>query len=364
VRSWIEVDTAAIAANARRLAELVAPARLCAVVKSNAYGHGLVPVSRALAATGIEGLRFGVFSMDEALALRQAGIQQTVIVLGPADAADLADAARAHLEVALLDEADAEPFARGGIAVHLKVETGTRRFGIAPRAAKRLLHRARDLDLNVAGLYSHLANAEDLDEAYTARQLGALLEVSRDLRSRDAAGFVRPLHHIAASAAAMMWPHTRLDMVRCGIAIYGAWPSSQVREFMATNDPRFELNPALRWIAPIVQVKEVGAGDSVGYGCTFVPDRDSRIAVLPVGYADGLPRAAGNGSVRTSGGPASLIGRICMNACMADVSGIVPAPQRGDRVELDVDELAAAAGTINYEILARLSPALERRYGQ
>jgi len=357
VRAWVEVATAAVVTNARRLAKRVAPARLCAVVKSNAYGHGLVPVSRALAAAGIESLRFGVFSPSEGLALREAGIEKPILVLGPTDARSLPEAARRRLELALFDDGDAEPFARHRIAAHLKVETGTRRFGLARAAALALIGRAHDLGLNVVGLYSHLANAEDLDESYTSRQLDSLLAV---------AGPAGPigLLHIAASAAAIMWPQTRLDMVRCGIALYGAWPSTHVRDFMAKTEPQFELTPALRWFAPIVQVKDVPAGEPVGYGCSYVASRDSRIAVLPLGYADGLPRAAGNGkfSLHIFGGRAPIVGRICMNACMADVTDIAPAPGRGDRAEVDVDEVAAAAGTINYEILAGLPQELERRY--
>jgi alanine racemase len=174
-------------------------------------------------------------------------------------------------------------------------------------------------------------------------------------------GDVRVRKHIAASAAAILWPQTRLDMVRCGIALYGRWPSHEVE---SASRGTFALLPALRWFAPVVQIREVTEGDSVGYGCEFRPTRLSTIAVLPLGYADGLPRGAGGGrlDVRLPGGSAPVVGRVCMNACMIDVTGILPAPSRGDFAEIAIADAASSAGTIEYEILARLPASLERRY--
>jgi alanine racemase len=213
----------------------------------------------------------------------------------------------------------------------------------------------RELGAEVVGIYSHLADAEELDASFAREQLARLLNVS-------VGG--RPVRHIAASAAALMWPEFRLEMVRCGIAMYGAWPSASVRDRMKEITPTFALAPALRFFAPVVHSMDVASGESVGYGCEFRTSRPSRIAVLPVGYADGLPRAAGQGVFKVRMGPARapIVGRICMNACMIDITDCAPLPLRCDVAEFDIDELAAAAGTINYEILARLSPELERRY--
>jgi alanine racemase len=354
--SWLEIDLPAIVANARALAAKAQPASLCAVIKSNAYGHGLVRVGQALAGAGIAGLRLAVFSAREGLALRAADIALPILVVGPVAEGELAEAARARLELALLDAGDIEAFARHKIRAHVKIDTGIRRFGIAPKDAAAVLARCRERGVAIAGIYSHLANAEDLDKPFTLRQVEGLREASR---SAD-----KPLLHIAASAAAMMWPETRLDMVRCGIALYGRWPSPQVEAVLAGDDTSFVLRPALRWFAPIVQLRDVAAGDSVGYGRAFVAARDSRIAVLPLGYADGLPRAAGAGAmhVRLASGRAPIAGRICMNACMIDVTGLAPAPSKGERVELEIEPAALAAGTINYEILAALPDHLERRY--
>jgi alanine racemase len=358
-RSWLEIDLGAVVVNARALAARVAPARFCAVVKSNAYGHGLAPVAQALARAGLPGLRLGVFSADEALALREADIEAPVFVLGPVGDEELHGARRGRLELAILDEGEVERMAGLGIPVHVKVDTGTHRFGVSRERAAHVLKRCADLSIDVVGIYSHLANAEDLDRDFTLAQVAALKDVAA-----GSSGAKAPALHIAASAAAMMWPETRLDMVRCGIALYGAWPSREVHAMLAGDAPSFELRAALRWLAPIVQLRAVVKGESVGYGCAFHAERDSRIATLPLGYADGLPRAAGNGRmhVRLGDARAPIVGRICMNACMLDVTDVRPMPARGQAVELDVEELARAAGTINYEILARLPAHLERRY--
>jgi alanine racemase len=360
--AWLEIDRATLVANAVALGRKAAPASLCAVIKSNAYGHGLIPVAHALAGSGIDGLRFAVFAASEAFALRQAGIEQPILVVGPVADADLAEVGLERLQLALFDESQCEAFARHHIAAHVKIESGTNRFGIPAPRADAALRRCRDLGVAVVGLYSHLANAEDIDKDFTMRQVEALRTVGR--LNATAGYYPGARLHIAASAAAMMWPEARLDMVRCGIALYGAWPSNQVQAVLAGDDPSFELRPALRWFAPIAQVHDVAAGESVGYGRAFVAERASRIAIVPLGYADGLPRAAGLGRLRarTEAGNAPVVGRVCMNACMLDVTDLPPSVGVGERVEFDVDDVARAAGTINYEILVGLPAHLERRY--
>lgn len=352
MRPTLEISLPAVVENARRLAERVHPAVLCAVVKTNAYGHGLVPVSRAIAEAGIPGLRFAVFSVEEALSIREAGISQPLLIVGPLADSDRRLARDANVECAVLSEDDVKHYPSGTV-VHVKVDTGVARFGVSADRALQTIERCRQSGLRVAGIYSHLANAEDLDEAYTSAQLASLQSVPH------VEGCIR---HIAASAAAIMWPQTRLDMVRCGIALYGHWPSPLVRDAQASRG--LTLSPALRWRAPVVQTRDVAVGQSVGYGCDFVAERVTTIAVLPLGYGDGLPRAAGDGKLEVSfnGARAPVVGRICMNACMIDVSGVKPAVRRGDTAEIDVDDVARAANTINYEVLARLPESLERRY--
>lgn len=363
-RPWLGIDTAAIVANARAMSLRAAPARLCAVLKSNAYGHGLVPVARSLAGAGIAGLRFGVFSAEEALALRDAGLREPILVLGPASDLEVAELVRRQVELAALEEADVERFAPHQPRVHVKVDSGTSRFGIAPDRAAEALARFAEVGIQVAGVYSHLADSESLNREFTLDQLKTLLRLSGEDGPKGPWLQTPALRHIAASAAAMIYPETRLDMVRCGIAIYGGWPSPEVTSAMEADDPDFELQPALRWYAPVVQVRDVGPGDTVGYGCEFTASRASRIAVLPAGYADGLPRAAGLGRAQVAfdAGWAPIVGRVCMNACMVDVTDLEPQPVRGSVARLSIDNIARAAGTINYEVLARLPQELERRY--
>ncbi|HET9341539.1 MAG TPA: alanine racemase [Candidatus Eremiobacteraceae bacterium] len=351
-RPWLEVSPNTLLANARALAARVAPSALCAVVKSNAYGHGLVPVGKALSEAGIGGLRLGVFTPAEAFELREAGVAAPLIVLGPQEDADIERLSGLAVELALTDDLDASRY-RKGAAVHVKIDTGVGRFGGTATGARNTIELCESAGVRIAGVYSHLANAEDLDERFTTSQLERLLAV------RAPAGALR---HIAASAAAIMWPATRLDMVRCGIALYGYWPSEAVRTVDSARG--LTIEHALRWFAPVVQVRDVPEGTTVGYGCEFVAKRPSSIAVLPLGYADGLPRAAGNGALKVRFGNASapIAGRICMNACMVDVTDVQPQVVRGDVAELDIDDVAQAAGTIAYEVLARLPESLDRVY--
>jgi len=289
--------------------------------------------------------------------LRAAGISESILVVGPVEDSELSELVAADVEVGLVDEADVENYGRRHAVVHVKIETGTSRFGVAPARATAAATRLRELGGDIAGIYSHLADSEELDASFAREQLARLLDSSNTLGGR-------PYRHIAASAAALMWPEFRLEMVRCGIAMYGAWPSPSVRDRMKEITPTFALQPALRFFAPIVHLMDVAAGDTVGYGCEFRTTRESRIAVLPIGYADGLPRAAGGGVFQVALGArrVPIVGRICMNACMIDVTECAPAPLRSAIVEFEIDDLAVAAGTINYEILSRLSPEMERRY--
>ena len=351
MRPWLSVDLAALTANARALARRVAPAGLCCVVKANAYGHGLVPAARAFSEPAAA---LGVFAPSEAFALREAGITGRILVLGPVANDELKRAAALGLECAVVSRTDVLRYAPHALRVHIKVDTGIARFGVALAEAERTLDKCVASGLQVVGIYSHLANAEDLDRAFTFEQLQRLNSIG----TAHVPGVSR---HIAASAAAMVWPQTRLDMVRCGIALYGRWPSPEVQ---AAVGGELTLTPALRWFAPIVQLREIGPSDPVGYGCTFVPGRRSVIAILLAGYVDGLPRAVAHHqlSVSVRGQRAPLVGRVCMNACFVDVTDVKPQPIVGDVVEFDVEDVASAAGTINYEILACLPPALERRY--
>jgi alanine racemase len=367
----LEIDLAAIKANVSRLGRLVAPARFAAVVKANAYGHGLVEVSRAIEDDA--GL-LCVYHAEEALALREARIGLPILVLGPVEAGLLEALHEANVAITLWDSGSYRAFvaslgrvAGRPFAVHVKVESGVGRYGFEPAAAPAAIAGLlADPDLRVEGVFTHLAAAEELESAFTADQrarfLGALAPLEAELRSRGV------LRHAAASAAAMLYPALRLDMVRCGIAIYGLWPSAQTRA--AAAQPGL-LEPALRWSSRLVSVREVEAGRALGYGCSYTTTRPSRIAVVPLGYAEGLPRAVSNrGRVLVEGLPAPIVGRVCMNATLVDVTEI-PAAHPGSTVTLigrdgahtvGADDWADWTGSINYEIVARLPAQLARSY--
>ncbi len=371
VRAELVIDLGAIRANARALSALVRPARYMAVVKANAYGHGLVPVARAL--TG-DVAGFCVYRADEAVTLRAAGITAPVLVLGPLEPKELAAVYDARAAITLWSTGafvrEATRLAeRGGrpLAVHAKIDTGVTRLGLdAGSAAAAITGYLDDPALAVRGAFTHLAAAEELESGLTYRQLERFERALDPLAQRlAAAGVVR---HAAASAAAMLFPRLRLDAVRPGIATYGIWPSA---ETAAAAPESLELQPALRWQSELVVVREVEAGRSVGYGCTFRTVRPSRIGVLPIGYAEGLPRALSNaGQTLVAGRRVPFVGRICMNMSFIDVTA-VPEAVPGSRVTLvgadgderiDANELAEAAGTIGYEIVARLPAELPRSY--
>jgi alanine racemase len=367
----LRVDTGALRRNAARFAALVAPARLGAVVKANGYGHGLVPVARALEDVAA---RLMVYSGDEALALRAAGNSAELLVLGPVEPASLAALHQANVAITLWDEgAFARDIARVGAAlgrpydVHAKVDTGVTRLGLEPaRTATALEAYGRDPALRLRGVYTHLAAAEELESQFTLQQLAtfeaALAPIDAELRARGV------LRHAAATAAAILFPKLRLDFVRIGIGLYGIWPSPETE---AAANGMLELEPALSWTSELVVIREVEAGRSIGYGCTFRTARPSRIGVVPIGYAEGVPRALSNrGAMLVNGRRAPIVGRVCMNMTFLDVTD-VPQAQPGSRVTLvgrdgttsiSANEFGEWADTIGYEIVARLPEAIPRRY--
>jgi alanine racemase len=367
VLAELVVDLAAIRANVRALRALVGPARIAAVVKANAYGHGLLAVGRAIE-DDVD--RLCVYELAEAVALRDAGIRARIHVLGPIPPQDLEIAHAGEVEVTLWDRgtyaaqlASTARRRRAPIAVQAKVDTGVTRLGLSVAQAPEALRRyAAQPEYAIAGVFSHLAAAEEIASTFTREQLAAF--------ERATAGFDPAAErHIAASAAAMLWPQTRLGAVRAGIALYGIWPSRPTEAIM--RERGLTLVPALTWRTEIVAIHDVPADTSVGYGCTFRTSRPSRIAVLPIGYAEGLPRSTSNrGFVLVAGRRVPIVGRICMNMAFIDVTGVPHAAPRscvtligGDREErIDAEEAAGWAGTIAYELVARIPAHVPRRY--
>lgn len=368
----IEVSLDAIRHNAQTLARLVAPSRVAFVVKGEAYGHGAVEVARTVAPLAHA---LCVYGIGEAAALRAAGIDARIIVLGPVAPQRLPDALSLDAAIALWDTGTyfrqllLVTRAQGKCAhVHVKVNTGLNRLGLEPSELRESmeLYRSAPDAVTIDGIFSHLAAAEELDSPYTTMQLerfnSALESVPQTGPENE-----RPLRHIAASAAAMLWPQTRMDLVRCGIALYGLWPSAQTRE--AIQNGGVDLRPALSYRSELVAIREVEAGSPVGYGAAYHAPRPTRIGVVPLGYADGIPRALSNrGAFIVAGRRCPVIGRVAMNMTMIDLGGGGDATI-GDAVTLighdgeasvTADDWADWAETINYEIVTRLPAHVPR----
>ena len=338
-----------------------------AVVKADAYGHGAVPVARTAIDTGATWL--GVATPEEALPLRAAGIVSRILVLGPIapEQADLV--VSQHLDQCVSDSGQAETLdraarARGrSLAVHLKVDTGMGRVGLRPHEVRKAVEKICALaSVRLVGLMTHFAEAEAEDPAFAREQLARFEEAARDL---VAAGIAVPIRHAANSAGLLLLPEARLDLVRPGIMLYGYHPRGPQRE------PEPLLRPALRFRTLISQVRDVARGESVSYGRTFVAPRDLRVATLPVGYADGCGRLLSNrGHALVRGRRVPIVGRVCMDMTMVDVSGL-PDVRMGDEAvligrqgeeEISADEVAEAQGTISYEVLCRIGPRVPRVY--
>ena len=361
--TWVEIDLAAIEANARRLAG-VTRASLMAVVKANGYGHGAVETAKAAGRGGASWL--GVARADEALELRQAGVGLPILVLGPAPGGRLAEliANGVSLTVGDLDHiraAAAAARAQNAIAkVHLKLDTGMNRLGAPPEAAVELAQRLRhEAAIHFEGVFTHFARADETEGGPIARQIERFEQA---LTALSAAGFRPALVHAANSGATLNWPETHYDMVRVGILLYGLQTS------LAVPLPS-GLRPALQWKTQLARVRTLPPGAGVSYGHDYVTQREERIGTIPVGYADGLRRVDGN-QVLVNGERVPVVGRVCMDLCMLQLDR-VPRAGEGDEVVLigpqgqhriSAEEIAEEWGTINYEVTCGIGPRVPRIY--
>jgi alanine racemase len=364
--AWIEVDLDAIAANVRTLAAEVAPARLLAVVKADAYGHGAVPVARAAVEAGAAWL--GVALVEEALELRAAGITTPLLVLSEPHPAAADACAANHVAVTICTLAGVRAFGAAGrragrpLAAHLKVDTGMHRQGCAPAELPDLVAAAlAEPGLATEGLWSHFAVA---DEAAKTATTDAQLARYRDALAAAAAAGLRPRwRHLANSAGATVRDDARFDLVRAGIEVYGLAPSAE-----QADQVRARLRPALALRAAVAALRTVEATERVSYGHRWEAPRRTRVATLPVGYADGLRRGlSGRIRVRLGGHDLAQIGTVTMDQLMVDVGEVEVevgqvATLLGDpaKGEPGVAEWAAALDTIDYEITCGLSPRLPR----
>jgi alanine racemase len=334
-RSEVTIDLGALARNVRRLREAAAPAELWAVVKADAYGHGAAEVARVALREGAAALC--VATAQEGSALRSAVGETRILVMGPLAREEEAIARDAALEVAV-----SRPELPDGVRVHLKIDTGMGRFGMQPEQALEL---PRD---RVAGLMSHLATADEPDDAFARRQLDAFAA----LAERFADGAV--VRHVANSAATLRFPDARFDAVRCGVALYGLSPFG--------HDPADDrLEPVLAWRSYVAQAKTLAPGDSTGYGRRFVAERPTRIGLVPVGYADGFRRGLTGTEVLVAGRRRRVLGSVSMDSFAVELGD----EDEGAEVTLLGDgvlaeEHARVLGTINYEVTCGIRTAPER----
>ncbi len=360
--TWIEIDVDAIGANVARLRAL-AGVPLLAVLKADGYGHGGPAAARAALARGAAAL--AVATLGEARALRAAGIAAPILLLGYTPPWQAEEALGLHVTCTVFDYDLARALANAAArractaSIHVEVDTGMGRLGVAPEAASGFVAALRDLPgLEVAGIYTHFAAADRRDEADARRQLRRFAALLDDLAR---AGLRPPVAHAANSAALLRFPEARFDMVRPGIACYGLAPSAE------TPLPA-GFRPALSFYSEVAQVKDVPPDVPISYGGAFVTRRASRIATIPAGYADGLRRSPPWRAVLVRGRRAPVVGRVTMDAAMIDVTDI-PGVRPGDPVVLigrqgaeaiTADEVATWLGTISYEVLVGISPRVPR----
>jgi alanine racemase len=365
--TWAEVDLDAVAFNVRAFKRHVGEAvEVMAVVKANAYGHGAAPVARAALAAGAS--RLAVHRAIEGVELRQAGIEVPTLVMGytPPDGAAMVAYWKLTPSLMTMEFAQALSAQAGVLSrtvpVHVKVDTGMSRYGLMPsEVVPFLLELGRLPGITLEGLFTHFATADSADQTHVNNQLRTFKEVIEATRQ---VGVDIPMIHAANSAAMMGLPEAHFNAVRPGIALYGLDPSDEW-------PPAFEIQPALTLKSRVVRVRELPAGSGVSYGRTFVTQRPTMAALVPVGYGDGYHRLLSNrGSVLIHGKRAPILGRVCMDQFVVDISHI-PGVQQEDEVVLlgkqgleciRAEEIAALAGTINYEVTTSLLPRVVRAY--
>ncbi|MCF7906951.1 alanine racemase [Patescibacteria group bacterium] len=368
--TWVEISKSRLKNNLQQFRQLIGKQRkLMVIVKSNAYGHGILEVSKICLKEGADWL--GVANLNEALWLRANKISAPIFILSyyPLERLKIKAGVRQEVDfpvynleqITFLDQIGQE--LKKKINVHLKVDTGASRIGVqGSREALALSKKIKDSDfLNLRGIFTHYADSESEDQSYADQQTKKFQEI---IQTKEA-----PFSHAACSAAIINTQNSLFNMVRLGIALYGLWPSNYTRQRAAQLS--LFLKPVLSWWTKVIQVKELKAGTSIGYDRTFVTKKKTKIAVLPVGYADGYDRHLSNqGVVIVKGVSCPVRGRVCMNLIMVDVSQVKEI-KAGDKALLlageentlaNAEDWAQKIGTINYEVVTRINQDIPRVY--
>ncbi|NSW90379.1 MAG: alanine racemase [Firmicutes bacterium] len=371
-RAWAEINLDNIAHNVREIRRIVNKrAEIMGVVKADAYGHGAMEVAKTLLDNGVS--RLAVSMLDEAIQLRKKGIDVPILILSYTDPVRAEDIIEYNVTQTVFSHDLANALSNAAVRlgrkakIHIKIDTGMTRVGFMPgySAVKNVVEISKLPGIIIEGLFTHFASADEKDKRYTYMQFERFLSICTELQR---IGVHIPVKHVANSAAIIEFPEMHLDMVRPGIILYGFYPSSEV------DQEKIRLIPAMTLKANVILVKDVENHTPVSYGRVFTTQRKSKIATIPIGYADGYSRLlTGKAKVLINGEFAPVIGTICMDQCMVDVTDIKSNVKVGDEVvlfgkqggkEIKVEELASLIGTINYEVISVVGKRIPRVYLQ
>lgn len=376
-RAWAEINLDAIKNNILEIKKILKPdTKILGVVKADAYGHGFLEVSKVLIENGADSL--GVAFIDEAIQLRDCGIDKPILILGhtPKEYSNILverDIIPSVFNTELAKSISEEAVKQNKTAkIHIKIDTGMTRIGFLynddEKIKNRTIEQIKEIsalkNIEIDGMFTHFASADEEDMSYTDLQFSRFTELAKRLED---IGINIPTKHVCNSAATIQCPDMQLDMVRPGIILYGLYPSDEV------DKTKLNLIPAMQFKACITHIKDIEKGTCISYGRTFTAERDMKIATIPIGYADGFSRLLSNNiEVLVGGKKSKLVGRICMDQCMIDITNVnnvnvgdevVIFGSQGDEV-LPVDNISNAIGTINYEMLCIIGKRIPRVYTQ
>ncbi len=335
------------------------------IIKSNAYGHGMIEVAKIISPSANY---IGVVSLGEALELRRNKIKNKIFVLSYIQNELISIGLKQGIEFPIYDLKSAVLISKNAeklnikAKIHIKIDTGTSRMGILEKEAISFIKRVRGLpNLKIVGLYSHFASSED-NPKFTEKQLAVFNKILFNLEKE---GIEIPKKHFACSAALLVAPNSYFNFVRLGLGLYGLWPSDLSKKIALRRFPKMKLKPALTWKTKIIQIKVLPKNSLVGYGGTFKTKRETKIAVLSCGYWEGYDRKLSNKSfVQIKNKKCLVIGRVCMNLMMVDISGLKSARVGDEAVllgkKITAEHLADIIKTINYEVITKINPLLRR----
>ena len=374
-RTWVQVHLDRLEHNVQCIQNTLAPgARIMGIIKADAYGNGAVEVARRMIRCGVG--YFGVSNLEEAIELRNAGITEPILIISYTPSTQAARLAQYNITQTIVSAEHALALSTAAteagvtLKVHIKVDTGMARVGFACHVlqeacavAEAIAKVCRLPSLDAEGIFTHFASADERDDGgFTERQFSLLMAVIDALGEQ---GITFKLRHCCNSAATLRYPHMHLDMVRAGVILHGVYTDGWMSEL------GFDLRPVTEWKTTVSMVKDLPSGTPMSYNRTYAADRPTRVATLPIGYADGLSRVLSNrGVMLVCGQRVPIVGRVCMDQCLVDVTD-VPNVAEGEIVtilgvdgdgEVTADELCATIGTINHELLCMPSRRVPRRY--